>query len=278
MKCVLTIAGSDSIGGAGIQADIKTIFSLGLYASSVITAVTAQNSCGVRRIDALSSESVEAQIDAVLEDLSIDAIKIGMIYTPENLLAIRNSIIKNRFQKPIILDPVLVATSGDGLSQELLLPTLIRELFPLCELVTPNLTEAETIIGRKINSLEETIFCGREIIRNYHCKSVLIKGGHREGTEMTDVWIRNDGTYQLFTASKIKSRNTHGTGCTLSSAIASFCALGYPMERSILLAKRYVHRAIESAKTLTLGHGHGSTNHFHNLKFINQYSQDESFN
>ena len=270
-KSVLTIAGSDSVGGAGIQADIKTIFSLGLYAASAITAITAQNTCGVRNIQAVASDVLADQIDAVLEDLPVAAIKIGMVYTTDNVLAIKQSLQKNNYRGPLVLDPVLVATSGAKLAKEDFLSTFCRELVPICNLLTPNLSEAEALCGHPVGTLEEMITCGKEIIDRYHCQHVLIKGGHAEGNQMTDVLVKADGSHKLFTANKIDSENTHGTGCTLSSAIASFLAMGYTMEESIERGKVYVYQAIAAAWEHKMGHGHGSTNHFHNLQFKQPY-------
>ncbi len=270
-KSVFTIAGSDSVGGAGIQADIKTIFSLGLYAASAITAITAQNTCGVRKIQAVDSDVLQAQIDAVLEDIPVAAIKIGMVYTTENVLAIKHSLLKNHYRGPIVLDPVLVATSGDSLAKDDFLTTFCNELIPLCHLLTPNLSEAEILCGCKITGPDDMLSGGEEIIRRYHCKNVLVKGGHAGGDHMTDLLVRADGTHQTFTATKINSVNTHGTGCTLSSAIASFLAMDLSLEESIAKAKAYVHQAIAAAKEYKIGQGHGSTNHFHNLQFKQPY-------
>lgn len=266
LKYILTIAGSDSVGGAGIQADIKTIFSLGQYAASAITAITAQNTCGVRSIQAVDSAVLSAQIDAVLEDLPIDAIKIGMVYTKENVAAIRSSLKKNNYSGHLVLDPVLVATSGDMLAKADFLQVLKEELFPLCTVLTPNISEAEAISGMKIASPDDMIECGRQIVNNCHCKNVLVKGGHSIGDEMTDILVSQDGTIRYFTATKISSENTHGTGCTLSSAIATYLATGLPLEEAVAHAKDYVYNAILAAKDAKVGHGHGSTNHFWNLQ------------
>lgn len=266
IKSVLTIAGSDSIGGAGIQADIKTIFSLGLYASSCITAVTAQNTCGVRSIQSINSNILYDQISAVLQDIIPDAIKIGMIYTKENVKAIKNAFKDNNYNNYIVLDPVLVATSGDSLAKSDFLQTLKQDLFPICDILTPNLSEAITICNREINNTDDMIVCGQDIIKTYGVKNVLIKGGHAKDDNMTDVLIFEDMTYKTFTAKKINSNNTHGTGCTLSSAIASYLAKGLSIEDSVKQAKDYVYNAILSAKNITMFKGHGSTNHF--FKYI----------
>ena len=266
VKNVLTIAGSDSVGGAGIQADIKTIFSLGLYACSAVTAVTAQNTCGVRSIQAVDSSILYDQISAVLQDIAVDAVKIGMIYTKENVTAIKNALEDNHYNNYIVLDPVLVATSGDSLAKEDFLQALKTELFPICDILTPNLSEAMTVCVREINNTEDMVACGKDIIKTYGVKNVLIKGGHAKDDNMTDVLVKEDMTYKTFTAKKIDSKNTHGTGCTLSSAIASYLAMDLSMEDSVKHAKDYVYNAILAAKDYSIGHGHGSTNHFWNFQ------------
>ena len=269
IKTVLTIAGSDSCGGAGLQADIKSISSLGLYAASAITAVTAQNTMGVRAIEAVSPAMLSAQIEAVLEDFDVKAIKIGMIYNSENVTAIRESLQKCGYQGPIVLDPVLVATSGDSLSDETLVKAMQTELFPIATLVTPNMPETEVLSGMKVGNMDDMRTAAGKIIRNYGVKNVLVKGGHSSGNQMTDLLLSADGREQLYSAPKIDSRNTHGTGCTLSSAIASFLALGLELPEAVQQAKTYVHNAIAAARELNTGHGHGSLNHlFHPRKMI----------
>lgn len=266
VKCVLTIAGSDSVGGAGIQADIKTIFSLGHYAASAITAVTAQNTCGVRAIQAVDSSVLADQIDAVLEDIPVAAIKIGMVYTCDNVCAIRDALRRNNYHNPVILDPVLVATSGADLATDGFLNLLKKELFPVSTLLTPNLTETEEICGNKVNTINDMVESGKAIIRQYHCQNVLVKGGHSVGEEMTDVLVMGNGEVKTFTARKIDSDNTHGTGCTLSSAIATYLAEGHSLEESVALGKDYVYQAIAAAKDHKIGRGNGSTNHFYHLE------------
>ena len=269
IKTVLTIAGSDSCGGAGLQADIKTISSLGLYAASAITAVTAQNTMGVRAIEAVSPAMLSAQIEAVLEDFDVKAIKIGMIYNSENVTAIRESLQKCGYQGPIVLDPVLVATSGDSLSGETLVKAMQTELFPIATLVTPNIPETEVLSGMKVGNMDDMRTAAGKIIREYGVKNVLVKGGHSSGNQMSDLLLSADGREQLYSAPKIESRNTHGTGCTLSSAIASFLALGLELPEAVQQAKTYVHNAIAAARELNTGHGHGSLNHlFHPRKMI----------
>ncbi len=261
IRAILTIAGSDSCGGAGLQADIKTIGSLGLYAASCITAVTAQNTMGVRGIEAVSPAMLSAQIEAVLEDFDVKAIKIGMIYNSENVAAIRDSLQKCGYHGPVVLDPVLVATSGDSLSGETLVKAMQTELFPIATLITPNIPETEVLSGMKVSSLDDMRIAAKKLIRDYGVKNVLVKGGHGTGNDMTDLLLSADGSERMYSAPKIDSSNTHGTGCTLSSAIASFLALGMEMEEAVCQAKSYVHNAIAAAKDLDTGHGHGSLNH-----------------
>lgn len=258
---VLSIAGSDSCGGAGVQADIKTISALGLYACSCITAITAQNTQEVKAVQATNADILSSQIDAVLEDFEIKAIKTGMIYTPENVLAIKESLMKNQYKNPLVLDPVLIATSGGKLAKEELLPCMERELFPIATLITPNLKEAEAIVGFKVEDSEGMQRAGAYIIEQFGAKNVLIKGGHLNGNEMIDVLVKEDGDVKMFSNEKIETSNTHGTGCTLSSAIACYLAMNIDITVSVLNAKRYVSEAIYSAKNLELGKGNGSLNH-----------------
>ena len=271
IKTVLSIAGSDSCGGAGLQADIKTISSIGLYAAACVTAVTAQNTLGVRGIEAVSPAMLSAQIEAVLEDLHIDAIKIGMIYNSENVTAIRESLQKCGYQGPIVLDPVLVATSGDFLSEKDLVESMKRELFPMATVVTPNIPEAEVLSGVGISSLDDMRKVAKTIISETGVRGVLVKGGHGIvlGNEMTDFLVCASGLERLFTKPWVNSRNTHGTGCTLSSAIAAFLARKFPLEKAVQRATTYVHITIDSAKDMETGHGHGSLNHlFHPKRMI----------
>ncbi len=261
ITAVLTIAGSDSCGGAGMQADIKTISSLGLYAASAITAVTAQNTCGVRGIEAVAPAMLQAQIEAVMEDFAVSAIKIGMIYNSANVLAIKDSLSKCGYHGPLVLDPVLVATSGDTLSGNDLVATMKNELFPMATLITPNIPEAEVLSGMEVKSLGDMRYAATAIIDGTGVKNVLVKGGHGTGDEMTDLLFSADGTERLYSAPKVDTRNTHGTGCTLSSAIASFLAMGLDINAAVGQAKEYVHNAISAAMNLDTGHGHGSLNH-----------------
>jgi hydroxymethylpyrimidine/phosphomethylpyrimidine kinase len=256
---VLTIAGSDSGGGAGIQADIKTIAALGAYGSTVITALTAQNTQGVRAIHAVPPGFIKDQIDAVFEDIIIDAVKIGMINQVEVAHVIANAI--DRFQpKFVVFDPVMVSTSGAKLIQDDAVEVLWRELFPRADLLTPNLDEAEILIGRKIASVAEMKEAAEEMVRK-GCQAVLLKGGHLIGPNIFDVFARKDEETVIMETDYIESANVHGTGCTLSSAIATFMVLGNPLPQSIHFAKKYVTGAIEAGKLFKTGNGSGPLNH-----------------
>lgn len=258
----LTIAGSDSIGGAGIQADIKTMSALGCYATSCITAVTAQNTMEVKSVVSIDEQMLRSQITCVLQDMDILATKTGMIYTSENVLAIKQTLIKNNYKGKLVVDPVLVATSGDKLSKEGFIHTLTNKLFPMADIVTPNLYEVEKICDSHISNIDEMILMAKKIQFLYKPKNVLIKGGHLQGNDMTDVLLDENGKIEIFSLPKIEANNTHGTGCTLSSAICSFLALGQSMKEAVNNAKNYVHSAIKEASNINLGHGHGSLNHF----------------
>ncbi len=258
----MTIAGSDSCGGAGIQADIKTMSALGCYATSCITAITAQNTMEVTDIMATNPNTLSAQIECVLNDFDILATKIGMIYTSENVMAIKQSLQKMRYKGYLIIDPVLIATSGSKLAKTDFLHTLSSELLPMADLITPNIYEAETLCGFKISNKNEMIIAAKTMQDNLNIKSVLIKGGHLLGEEMTDIYLNDRREIKEYSLKKLDSNNTHGTGCTLSSAICSFLALGFDMHQAIEKAKNYVYCAIKEASNMDLGHGHGSLNHF----------------
>ena len=256
----LTIAGSDSGGGAGIQADIKTMSALGCFATSVITAVTAQNTTGVRAIHAIPGDIIRHQIDAVLDDLRPKAIKIGMINTIEAAQAIYEGI--RNYDAPVVLDPVMVATSGSQLSGSEVMAYIRKTLFPLAEVITPNLTEAQAITGMEIHTVDDMIAAAAALLPDTR-GGVLVKGGHLQGEDMTDVLLTHGGgAPQMFSSSHISSRNLHGTGCTLSSAIASFLAHGRTLAQAVAEAKQYVHDGILHGKDISIGEGHGPLNHF----------------
>ncbi len=259
MKNVLTVAGSDSSGGAGIQADLKTFSAHGVYGMSVITAVTAQNTQGVLAVQDISTELISKQIEAIFEDIRVDGMKIGMA----SQISIINTIGEGlRFYKPsnIVLDPVMVSKSGYHLLQPEAMKALVDILLPLATVVTPNIPEAEVITGIKINSIAE-MEKAASMICKMGSKNVLVKGGHLEN-EATDILFDGTGFTHL-KSRRIDTRNTHGTGCTLSAAIASNLALGYSVEEAVTKAKEYITVAIENS--LSIGKGVGPTNHFYTL-------------
>ncbi len=259
MKHVLTIAGSDTCGGAGIQADLKTFSAQGTYGMSVITAVTVQNTQGVFGCQDIDPEIIRGQIDAIFTDIEVSAVKIGMVSQIETIHAIADKL--ERYQpKNIVLDPVMISKSGFDLMQPEAKDTLIRRLLPLAYLVTPNLPEAEVITGFHMETLEEM----KQAAKTIHAmgaKNVLIKGGHLEG-EATDLLFDGKG-FVTFCAERIPTKNTHGTGCTLSSCIAANLAKGKSVEEAVRVSKAYITTAIEHA--LDIGRGVGPTNHFYEL-------------
>lgn len=258
---VLTIAGSDSSGGAGIQADIKAISALGSYAASVITSVTAQNTLGVQAIHPIPTSIVRQQIESVMDDLHPEAIKIGMVCDKEIATIIAENLRKYQPQW-VVYDPVMVSTSGHKLMTDDTIDIIRRELIPQASLITPNLYEAQILLRKKIKCLDEMEEGADVLGKTYGC-SVLIKGGHLEGGEMCDVlYDANEQQIFRFHAKKIESQNLHGTGCTLSSAIATKLSQGHPIKKAIALAKDYVTKGIDAAKNMNIGHGHGPLWHF----------------
>lgn len=255
---ILTIAGSDCSGGAGIQADIKTISALNGYAASVVTAVTAQNTLGVQAVYPIPTDIVRAQMESVMDDLHPRAIKIGMVHDTSIVCAIAECLRKYQ-PEFIVYDPVMISTSGRHLMTEDTVQAIKEELFPLCTLITPNLNEAALLLECNITNIEDMEQAACQLTARYHT-SALVKGGHLAGDEMCDVLY--DGTIHLFGHKKIKSNNLHGTGCTLSSAIATFLAEGYILEDAVCQAKIYINTAIENGRNLQIGHGNGPLAHF----------------
>lgn len=256
---VLTIAGSDSGGGAGIQADLKTIAALGAYGASALTALTAQNTQGVKAIHPVPANFLKEQLDAVFEDLTVDAVKIGMINTVEAAVAIAE--ILDRYKpKFVVFDPVMVSTSGSKLIKDETIAVLWKELFPRADLITPNLDEGQILISGKIDSVGLLKEAAEEMVRK-GCKAVLLKGGHLVAPTLTDVFARQNEETLLFETGYIASDNLHGTGCTLSSAIATYVALGNSLPEAIIFAKEYVSEAIMAGKDVKTGHGPGPLNH-----------------
>ena len=255
MKTVLTIAGSDCSGGAGIQADIKTMIMNGVYAMSVITALTAQNTTGVFGIQESPVEFVDRQMDCVFQDIFPDAVKIGMLSSPEIMHHVAAGLQKYE-ARHIVLDPVMVSTSGHRLMQKEAEETLQKELFPLAEVITPNIPEAEVLTGLKITDADSMELAARAISNEFHI-SVLLKGGHR--VEDANDLLYTDGKTQWLKGERIDNPNTHGTGCTLSSAIASNLAKGYDLTDSVIRAKSYLTDALRA--DLNLGKGSGPLDH-----------------
>ncbi len=255
MRTALTIAGSDSSGGAGIQADIKTMMANGVFAMSAITAMTAQNTTGVTAIMDATPEFLKAELDEVFTDIFPDAVKIGMVSKSSLIRVIAERL---RFYKPgfIVVDPVMVATSGAKLISDEAVRTLKEELLPLATILTPNIPETEVLSGMEVRGPEDMIRAAEKISRNYHC-AVLCKGGHNV-SDANDLLYR-DGSYRWFYGKRIDNPNTHGTGCTLSSAIASNLAKGFDLDTSVERAKAYISGALGAM--LDLGHGSGPMNH-----------------
>ena len=257
----LTIAGSDSSGGAGIQADLKSFGACGVYGASVIAALTAQNTRGVTGIHEVPADFVTAQIDAVFGDLAVDAVKIGMVSQRGVIDAIVDGL--NRWSaKNIVVDPVMVATSGDRLLSPAAIDALRTRLIPRAQLITPNLPEAAALLDEQMALRADDIAAQGQRLLKLGCPAVLIKGGHAEGAESIDYLIRAEGVTP-FAAKRIQTRNTHGTGCSLSSAIAAYLARGETLESAVGHAKAYVSAAIAAADRLDVGHGHGPIHHFH---------------
>lgn len=256
MKNLLTIAGSDSSGGAGIQADLKTFAALGCYGMSVITAVTAQNTCGVNMVQNIDSKVVAAQINAVFDDIRVDAVKIGMVSDKKIIKIIAERL---RFYQPavIVVDPVMVSKSGYQLLEPDACKTLINELLPIATLVTPNLPEASVIVGYEVNNKHDMVKAAKDIIA-LGAKSVLMKGGHLQDSADDLLYDGSEATW--FTGERIDTKNTHGTGCTLSSALAANLASGLSLQDAVSVSKEYITTAINNA--LDIGSGCGPTNHF----------------
>ena len=256
---VLSIAGSDSGGGAGIQADLKTFSALGCYGMTAITAITAQNTQGVRAIHGVPPDILRAQIEAVVEDIGVDAVKIGMLHSPEVVQVVADAI--RRYQLPnVVLDPVMVATSGDRLIATETVDVLVRELFPLAQVVTPNLDEAALVLGRPIAGIDD-LDAAAQALRALGAPAALLKGGHLPGDEVVDVLALADGRLAHLRSPRIATTNGHGTGCTLSSAIAAHLALGHALPSAVAQARSYILGAIQAGAAVRTGHGHGPLNH-----------------
>jgi hydroxymethylpyrimidine/phosphomethylpyrimidine kinase len=257
LPVALTIAGSDSGAGAGIQADLKTFAALHVYGVTVITAITAQNTLGVRAVQDVNADVVTAQLDAVAEDFAIAALKTGMLSSPAIIEAVAASIQRHRLG-PLVVDPVMIAKSGDRLLREDAIDALRRKLLPLAEVVTPNIPEAEVLAGRSIRTRDDRLAAAR-IIMELGARAVVIKGGHTEDDPIIDVLVDSQGVHE-YSAARIVTTSTHGTGCTFSAAITAGLAAGLDLPAAVAEARDYVSRALSSAPGL--GHGHGPLNHF----------------
>ena len=256
---VLTIAGSDSGGGAGIQADLKTFAALGCYGMTAITALTAQNTKGVQGIHGIPAEFLKAQIQSVMDDIGVDAIKIGMLHAPEIVDVVAWAIDHYKL-KNVVLDPVMVATSGDRLIASETVQVLVRELFPRATLITPNLDEAVLLLGRDISDASVLESAGRDLLA-MGARAVLLKGGHLPGDDVMDLLVQPNTPSERLSSRRIHSNNVHGTGCTLSSAIAAYLALGMGLSEAVHCARQFIVQAIAHGADITTGHGHGPLNH-----------------
>jgi hydroxymethylpyrimidine/phosphomethylpyrimidine kinase len=265
MKKVLTIAGSDSCGGAGIQADLKAFSANGVYGMSVITAVTAQNTQGVFAVQDIDEDVIKAQIDAIFTDIEVDAVKIGMVSKISTINAISEKLKQYSMHK-VVLDPVMISKSGFALLKPESKTALIKRLIPYAYIITPNIPEAEEILSdveseiRAIETVEHMERAAKEIYK-LGCKNVLLKGGHIQGEAVDVLYDGKELTY--FHSERIHTKNTHGTGCTLSSAIAANLALGFSIKEAVCRAKQYITTAIQHS--LDIGHGCGPTHHFYEL-------------
>lgn len=257
VKTAMTIAGSDSGGGAGIQADLKTFSALGVFGTSAITAITAQNTVRVTDVLELPAELVAGQIEAIMADIGADAVKIGMLFSPAIISTVAEQLRKHRAER-VVLDPVMVAKSGDRLLREDAVESLRTELLPLAMVVTPNLPEAEVLTGQRIASVDDMRVAARRIVE-LGAHAVVVKGGHREGPAL-DVFYDGQAYHELVKP-RVRTTNTHGTGCTFSSAIAARLALGDELLEAVRAAKEYLTAALEHA--FPLGHGHGPVHHFY---------------
>jgi hydroxymethylpyrimidine/phosphomethylpyrimidine kinase len=268
----LTIAGSDSSGGAGIQADLKTFSALGVYGMSAITSITAQNTLGVRGIQPISSEILRGQLNAVFEDSIIDAVKTGMLHNKEAVEIVAETIdcFKPAF---IVVDPVMISTSGSKLIEDVAIEAIITMLFSRSSLITPNIDEAELLTGMKIRDINDMSRAAYKLM-DMGCHAVLMKGGHLEGEEMTDMLFLPETEPLSFSSTKISTKNTHGTGCTFSSAIAAYVALGYSMGKAVEAAKGYITKALSNGANVQEGHGYGPLNHLFDPQPIKKIALD----
>ena len=260
--CALTIAGSDCSGGAGIQADIKTMSALGVYATTAITSITIQNTMGVQQVKVVSPMIVAKQIKAVMDDIKPIVIKIGMVHDYATIHAIADTL-QHYPNRIIVIDPIMLSSSGHTLMQPEALDLFCHSLVPIASLLTPNIPEAEILSNMAINSIEDMDISAQKIL-SLGCKAVLIKGGHQDGDRKADRLYTPNSSVQTFIYETINTRNTHGTGCTLSSAITSYMARGLNLPDAIAQAKDYLSHALEAGKEIYIGEGHGAVNHLFN--------------
>ncbi len=264
---LLTIAGSDSGGGAGIQADLKTFSALGCYGMSVICALTAQNTRAVIGIYPVTPEFIGMQIDAIMEDIGVDAVKIGMLHSPDVIIAVTERL--KHYRAPnIVIDPVMVSTGGDKLLQDDAVDALKSILFPIADVITPNLPEAAILLNQPVETLlsagSSQLETACKNLSTFGAKAVVLKGGHSHSGLIVDLlYTARDGSLKSFESERIDTPNTHGTGCTLSSAIAAHLAKGLPLEDAVLQSKIYINGALEAGAAYQLGNGHGPVHHFY---------------
>ena len=266
---VLSIAGFDGSGGAGIQADLKTISALGCYATTVLTALPVQNTTGVQSIFSIPTSVVKEQLDSIFDDIPPSAIKIGMVHTPELVETIAAKL-KNYPKIPVVFDPVMVATSGHKLIEDETIKSITELLFPLADVITPNMDEAAILAQMPVETIEDMRIAGNKIL-DLSCKSVLLKGGHLKSDLLTSLFFGPDKTVDEFEFEKFETQNMHGSGCTLSSAIASYLAQKNSLLNSVTKAQEYVHQAIYHAKDVKIGKGNGPLNHFFNPQKLVKY-------
>ncbi|MCB5206401.1 bifunctional hydroxymethylpyrimidine kinase/phosphomethylpyrimidine kinase [Methylovorus mays] len=256
---ILSIAGSDSGGGAGIQADLKTFSALGCYGMTAITALTAQNTCGVRAIHGVPQDILRAQIDAVVEDIGVDAVKIGMLHAPEVVITVAQALDEHGLSQ-IVLDPVMAAANGARLISDEAVQTLVRELFPRASVVTPNLDEAAMLLGRPLLTQDDMLQAAADLLQ-LGARAVLVKGGHMPGHDVVDIFQEEGGEPLVMRSPRIVTLNLHGAGCTLSSAIAAFLGLGESLPQAVIAARDYVMQAIAAGAAVKMGQGTGPMNH-----------------
>lgn len=265
IKKALTIAGFDASGGAGIQADLKTFSALGVYGMSVLTALPIQNTCGVTNCYEIPLKAIEEQLESVFSDIPPDVIKIGMLFNTDVVNLVAKYLSTNAHNIPIVIDPVMIAKSGDHLLKPDAVKALKENLFPLATIVTPNIDEANVICNTKIIT-DNDMISAADYILSLGTQAVLIKGGHLDGNNCNDLLATHSSKHWI-NAPRINTKNTHGTGCTLSAAIAANIALGLEINDSFIHAKNYITGAIESFQHETIGHGNGPVNHFFNMWF-----------